>query len=152
MVFQLNPQVSADSIELVVAQIRPSAACTLDGAGKGRKRVVNVVILETVSEDTTVEAAIMGNEKIVTDECLHQGPCISKGWGMCNISHPDAMDGCKAGYDVHAIRWFEECIVLIDQLSFSNLYQGHCTGACTLVAGSLEVYGTEVHRIRHRQS
>ena len=152
MVFQLYPQVPADSIELMVSQSRPSAACTLDGASKGRKRVVNVVVLEAVPEDTTVEATVMGNEKIVTDKSLHQRPCLSKSRGMCDISHPDAMDGCKAGNDVHAIGWFDEGVVLIDQLTFANLDQGYCTGACTLVAGGLEVYCTEVHCIRHRQS
>jgi hypothetical protein len=146
---QLYAQMPADSIELVVHKGRPSAACTLDRTSKSRERIVNLVVFEAVPENAAVEATVVGNEKIVADECLHHRPCLGKGGGMCNIPHPYAMNGSKAGDDVHAVRGLDEGVVLVDQYPFANLDQGHGTGACTLVASGLEVYGTEVHCIRH---
>ena len=50
VVIQLYAQMPTDSIELMVHQLRPSTACTLDSACKGRKGIVNRIVLQTVPE------------------------------------------------------------------------------------------------------
>lgn len=149
VVSQLNAQISADCVELVIHQSGPSPSCRLYCAGERGQGKVDMVILKTVLEDTAVEATVVRNKGIESDESLNFWPCPCKGWCVSHITHPDAVDSGKARDDMHTCRWLDEGIELVDQFSIAYLDQAHSTGTCTLVAGGLKVDGTEVQGIRH---
>jgi len=143
---KLNSEEIAHGIELVIFEFRPFLARAYDRAFESRHRVFDSVMLEAISKDAAVKAAVVRDQKIRADKVAHRGPCIGKARSALDMLIRDAMDTRKRGKDLQSLGRLYQRKIGVVYFSAAHPDKADRAGARAIVACRLEIYRAKVER------